>query len=95
MPRRFPPSPQPVTIYSGPTVPTAYDSNWQYFTNLTLDQIAWFQAQPEWAAFLAYVALSPKTATPATPAVVVSGALSIAGNSPTQTALFVPPSGTL
>lgn len=33
--------------YSGPPVPTAYDPNWQKYTNLTKPQIAWFQAQPQ------------------------------------------------
>ncbi len=40
-------------LYSGPAVPIAYDANWQLFTDLTKDQIAWFQAQPEWAAKVA------------------------------------------
>lgn len=59
----YKPSPQPVRIYSGPIVPNAYDPNWQYFTNLTKDQIAWFQAQPEWSDFVAYVAAAGPSAT--------------------------------
>src|SRR5690348_5565167 len=54
--------PQPPVIYSGPAVPTAYYSNWQYFTNLTKEQVAWFRAQPEWADFLSAVSLSPTNA---------------------------------
>lgn len=46
-------APQPKMIYDGPEVPTAFDPNWQYFTNLTPNQIAWFQAQPEWNSFVA------------------------------------------
>ncbi len=52
MPPRIPPGykpyPQKPTIYTGPDVPTAYNPNWQYFTNLTPAQIAAFQAFPEW-----------------------------------------------
>lgn len=73
------PSPQPNRTYNGPTVPTLYDPNWQYFTNLTADQIAWFQAQPEWANFLAYVALSPPTATIGVPVAVVNSVLQTVG----------------
>lgn len=65
-PRELPgyqPSPQLNRTYSGPAVPTAYDVNWQIYTNLTPDQIAWFQAQPEWANFVAWVALNPAQAT--------------------------------
>lgn len=43
----------PEPIYTGPDVPVSYDPNWQMFTNLTTDQIAWFQAQPEWKSFVA------------------------------------------
>lgn len=46
----YQPAPQPNKIYNGPAVPAAYDQNWQLFTNLTPAQVAWFQAQPEWAA---------------------------------------------
>jgi hypothetical protein len=80
--RKLPPgyksSPQPVTIYSGPSVPIAYDPNWQFFTNLTPAQIAWFQAQPEWQNFLQYFALSPTTATAGVPVAVVNTALQAA-----------------
>lgn len=76
------PSPQPNKIYAGPNVPGAYDSNWQYFTNLKPAQIAWFQAQPEWQNFLAYVALSPKAAAVATPVAVVNSALTAVGIAP-------------
>lgn len=78
-PDNFVPSPQPNRTYSGPTVPQSYDPNWQFFSNLTKDQILWFQAQPEWQNFLAYVALSPKTAQAATPVVIVDSMLQAAG----------------
>lgn len=68
-------SPQKPTIYSGPTIPLVYDIDWQHFTNLTKDQIAWFQAQPEWQDFLSYVALSPKAASAAAPIAVVKSSL--------------------
>lgn len=71
----YKPSPQIPTTYFGPAMPTAYDVNWQYFTNLTKDQIAWFQAQPEWQNFLSYVALSPAAAIVAAPLAVVNSAL--------------------
>lgn len=66
-----PPSPQPITLFQSPpnsngndgAAPLAYDAAWQYFTNLTPFQVAWFQAQPEWQNFLAYVALDPPNAT--------------------------------
>jgi hypothetical protein len=61
------PSPQAPTIYSGPEVPIVYDPLWQYFTNLTLAQIAAFQAMPEWAAFLAKVEADPIGASIPTP----------------------------
>lgn len=75
----YQPSPQPSRIYSGPAIPVSYDSNWQYFTNLTLDQIAWFQAQPEWQNYIAYVALSPKTAQAGVPIAVVNATLQAVG----------------
>lgn len=75
----YKPTIEPNRTYSGPDVPIAYDQNWQYFTNLTKDQIAWFQAQPEWANFKAYVALSPKTATVGVPTAVVNAALQAVG----------------
>lgn len=55
--------PPPPPRYTGPTIPTAYDPNWQLFVNLTPAQIAWFQAQPEWQTFLTYVAQNPAQAT--------------------------------
>lgn len=70
------PSPQKLRVYTGPPTPIAYDDNWQFFTNLTSDQVAWFQAQPEWVNYLAYVALSPNTAQAGAPASVVSSTLS-------------------
>lgn len=73
------PSPQKPTIYSGPNTPTAFDPDWQRFTNLNADQIAWFQAQPEWQNFLAYVALSPATAEASASVSVVNSALQSAG----------------
>lgn len=90
-PNLGPPSPQPIIIYSGPATPTAYDPNWQYFTNLTPDQIAWFQAQPEWQNFLAAVALSPTTATAAMPVATVNAALQAAGKALATTPLPLPP----
>lgn len=60
-------------------MPLAYDINWQRYTNLTADQIQWFQAQPEWQNFLTYVVLSPQTATVATPVAVVNGVLQVHG----------------
>lgn len=76
---RQPPAPQKPTQYAGPAVPAAYDDNWQYFTNLTPDQIAWFQAQPEWQNFLTFVALNPKAAAVGAPQAVVNSALQAAG----------------
>lgn len=84
-------NPQPNRIYAGPVVPTAYDQNWQYYTNLTPAQIAWFQAQPEWGDFKAYVALSPKTATVATPVAVVNSTLAVSAGNTALTAQFIPP----
>lgn len=74
----YQPSPQPVTVYSGPDVPVAYDPNWQLYRNLTEDQKAWFRAQPEWGDFLAAVALSPATATVAMSAAQVNSVLQTA-----------------
>lgn len=71
----YTPSPPINRTYIGPDVPVAYQDGWQYFNNLTADQIAWFQAQPEWQNFLSYVALSPQTATVATPVAVVNSVL--------------------
>lgn len=51
------------TIYGGPATPIAYDPNWQYFTNLTKEQVTWFQAQPEWLNFKAWVRIDPPAAT--------------------------------
>lgn len=67
--------PPPIRTYTGSATPAAYDPNWQYFTNLTPDQIAWFQAQPEWQNFLSYRALSPKTTPIGVPVAVVNSAL--------------------
>lgn len=78
-PRPHLPSPQKIKIYSGPDVPTSYDVDWQHFTNLTSAQIAWFKAQPEWANFLAYVALSPTAAVAGAPTKAVNAALQAAG----------------
>lgn len=52
-----------IPVYTGPSVPTAYDSSWQLYTNLTPAQIDWFQAQPEWQSFIEWIALSSATAT--------------------------------
>lgn len=72
---RFNSNPPPPIIYTGPDVPTVYDSGWQFYTNLTSAQIAWFQSQPEWQNFLAYVALSPSTSVAGAPVDVVNAAL--------------------
>jgi hypothetical protein len=56
LPPSYPgPATQKPTIYTGPPVPTEYGAvnsdgpdDWQYFTNLTPEQIAWYQSQPEW-----------------------------------------------
>lgn len=74
-------SPQPNRTYSGPDVPTAYDPNWQFFNNLTFQQVEWFQAQPEWQNFTAWVALNPATATinANVAAATIDNALSVAG----------------
>lgn len=71
--------PQPNRTYSGPLVPVAYDANWQLFNNLTQDQIAWFQAQPQWQDFVSWVALSPVAATinAGVSAATISAALNI------------------
>lgn len=79
LPKGYKPSPQPSTLYVGPATPTAYDSNWQTYTNLTPDQMAWFKAQPEWQNYLAYVAQFPTRAGVGVPTVVVNTALQIAG----------------
>ncbi len=76
--------------YSGPAVPIAYDENWQKFVNLTPAQIAWFEAQPEWHNFLAYVALSPQTATVGVPPAVVNAALQAVGNVPVPPGIVTP-----
>ncbi len=34
-------------------LPPTYDPQWQFFRNLTPNQIAWFQAQPDWLVFYA------------------------------------------
>ena len=39
--------------YTGPTIPTAYDSNWQMFNNLTKAQVQWFQSQMQWLIYYA------------------------------------------
>ena len=48
--------PPPPIIYTGPAVPTAYNSNWGRFKNLTAAQVAWFQSQPEDLTKYAHVA---------------------------------------
>lgn len=68
-PNPGPPSPQAPTIYQSPpgsggndgAMPTAYNFNWQYFTNLTPAQITWFESQPDWADFVAAVTANPTT----------------------------------
>lgn len=73
MPRRPPglPSPQPIKLFQSPpasnnndgAMPLAYDRGWQHFTNLTPEQVAWFQAQPEWQNYISWVGLNPAQAT--------------------------------
>lgn len=75
------PPPPPAQIYTGPLVPVAYDDNWQHFINLTPEQIAWYEAQPEWQNFCSYVALVPEAASVAMPAEVVAASLDIMGQS--------------
>lgn len=45
---------QPVVIpkRNDPTIPTAYDPQWQFYVDLTPAQIAAYQAMPEWAAYV-------------------------------------------
>ena len=63
----YKPSPQKPVIYTGPAVPATWDPDWQHFKNLTPAQIAWFQAQPQWAAFVATQPANPFTATQMNP----------------------------
>lgn len=64
---RFNGAPQPITLFESPpgsggndgAMPTSYNFNWQFFTNLTTSQIAWFRAQPDWAAFVTQVNANP------------------------------------
>lgn len=67
----YTPSPQKARSYNGPDIPQSYDPDWQHFTNLTKDQIAWFQAQPEWSDFISYVSA-------AGPAAMINSAVSVA-----------------
>lgn len=69
-----PPVVNPVTLFQSPpgsggndgAMPLSYDMRWQYFTNLTPDQIGWFKAQPEWATFMAAQQADPsRTSIPA------------------------------
>jgi hypothetical protein len=78
----------PIPLYTGPTVPSAYDAGWQRFTNLTQDQIAWFQAQPEWKAFVATQPAQPFTAAQMNPTPV----LKVMPNPTGVTAAFKPTS---
>lgn len=89
----YKPSPQPITTYSGPAIPSAYDPNWQYFNNLTSDQIAWFKAQPEWQNFVAYVQLNPTAATinAGVSAATINAALAAAGQIPLPPIVVTPP----
>lgn len=43
---------------NNPSIPGVYDDKWQFYVDLTADQIAAYQAMPEWAA---YVATQPVT----------------------------------
>jgi hypothetical protein len=36
-----------------PSIPTVYDAKWQFYVDLTQEQIAAYQAMPEWAAYCA------------------------------------------
>lgn len=71
-PPNYRPSPPVNRTYSGPSVPAAYDPNWQLYNNLTRGQISWFQAQPEWQDFITYVSASPRTATAAASPILVN-----------------------
>lgn len=73
------PSPQGPTVYSGPTTPTAYDPNWQFYTNLTFVQKAWFEAQPEWQNFKAFAAANPTKASPGMAVADVNSGLQASG----------------
>lgn len=49
----YKPSPQPNRISGlNGAIPTQWDAGWQFYTDLTPDQVAAFQAMPEWQDFL-------------------------------------------
>lgn len=81
MKRRLPVIPPPANTSSGlnGAMPQVYDPDWQRYTDLSPTQVEWFRAQPEWANFLALVALSPKTAAAGIPPAAVDAALAVAG----------------
>lgn len=79
LPKGYQPSPQRVTVYTGPAVPTVYDPNWQFLTNLTFAQKSWFEAQPEWQDFLAFAAANPTAASPGMSVSAVSAGLGAFG----------------
>lgn len=35
-----------------PSIPTVYDDKWQFYVDLTPEQITAFQAMPEWGAYV-------------------------------------------
>lgn len=72
--------PQPPPKYGSDKIPTAYDANWQFYVDLTLEQIAAFQAMPEWAA---YVATQPVTDWAARQAIIDAGNAANAANAKT------------
>lgn len=95
------PGPQPITLFQSPpnsngndgAAPLAYDRGWQYFTNLTPEQVAWFQAQPEWQNFCAWVALDSPNATihaEAPPMATINAALQAANVALAVNALPLP-----
>lgn len=45
----IPPPPR----HNDPSIPTVYDPQWQFYVDLTPDQIAAFQSMPEWAIYCA------------------------------------------
>lgn len=68
-------TPAPIISNLNGAIPTAYDPNWQTYTDLTREQILAFQSMPEWQNFLSFVAMSPSTATTGVSTTVVDAAL--------------------
>lgn len=53
--------------------PTVYDPNWQYYTNLTPNQIAWFSSQPQYLVSYAYAQRRQKETGVLGPQLTVAG----------------------